>query len=50
MYARSFLLQHQNTDPFSGKTLAEKYKENEYGSESTIQTIDDGRDGQDIRT
>ena len=30
MYARSFLLQHQNTDPFSGKTLAEKYKENEY--------------------
>lgn len=30
MYAHSFFMQYKNTDPFSGKTLVEKYKENEY--------------------
>lgn len=29
-FARSFYQQYCNTDPFSGKTLVEKYKENEY--------------------
>lgn len=29
-YAKSFYTQYQNTDPFAGKTLVEKYKEKEY--------------------
>jgi uncharacterized radical SAM protein YgiQ len=29
-FARSFYIQYCNTDPFSGKRLAEKYKDNEY--------------------
>ncbi len=29
-YARSFSIQYENTDPFSGKTLCERYRENEY--------------------
>lgn len=29
-YAKSFYIQYTNTDPFSGKTLAEKYKEKLY--------------------
>lgn len=29
-YARSFYTQYKNTDPYSGKCLAEPYKENEY--------------------
>ena len=28
-YARSFSIQYENTDPFSGKTLCERYRENE---------------------
>lgn len=29
-FARSFYVQYSNTDPFSGKRLVEKYKDNEY--------------------
>lgn len=29
-FARSFMIQYKNTDPFSGKKLVEKYKEDEY--------------------
>ncbi len=29
-FAKSFYLQYMNTDPFSGKRLIEKYKDNEY--------------------
>ncbi len=29
-YAKSFYIQYQNTDPFSGKCLVEKYKDTEY--------------------
>jgi uncharacterized radical SAM protein YgiQ len=29
-FARSFFIQYNNTDPFSGKRLVEKYKDNEY--------------------
>lgn len=29
-FARSFYIQYTNTDPFSGKRLVEKYKDNEY--------------------
>lgn len=30
LYAESFLVQYQNTDPFTAKTLVEKYGRNEY--------------------
>lgn len=30
VFAKSFFIQYSNTDPYSGKRLIEKYKENEY--------------------